>query len=161
MGVIRDRCGYNAKQLILDEKLSPFEALKILREHFSKGGAGEFARVSTLWNLITMDGAKGIGHYRSEIRRLWNRFAEIDSSLKIPEPHAVQKFIAGLPESFEPFVTSFNQNNKLIPKTENNRTVTNAVSLGEAMYAMLGTRLDIAYLVSVVSRFCANPTEAH
>lgn len=29
------------------------------------------------------------------------------------------------------------------------------------MYAMLGTRVDIAYAVSVVSRFGSNPTEDH
>ena len=29
------------------------------------------------------------------------------------------------------------------------------------MYAMLGTRPDIAYAVSVVSRFAAKPTQAH
>jgi hypothetical protein len=29
------------------------------------------------------------------------------------------------------------------------------------MYAMLGTRPDIAFAVSVVSRFAANPTAAH
>jgi hypothetical protein len=33
--------------------------------------------------------------------------------------------------------------------------------VGSLMYAMLGTRPDIAYSVSVVSRFCANPTETH
>ncbi|SMR55934.1 unnamed protein product [Zymoseptoria tritici ST99CH_3D1] len=34
-------------------------------------------------------------------------------------------------------------------------------AVGSLMYAMLGTRPDIAYSVSVVSRFCANPTEEH
>ena len=29
------------------------------------------------------------------------------------------------------------------------------------MYAMLGTRPDIAYAVSVVSRFAANPDQSH
>lgn len=29
------------------------------------------------------------------------------------------------------------------------------------MYAMLGTRLDIAYVVLVVSRFASNPTNEH
>lgn len=34
-------------------------------------------------------------------------------------------------------------------------------AVGLLMYAMLGTRPDIAFSVSVVSRFCANPTEEH
>jgi hypothetical protein len=29
------------------------------------------------------------------------------------------------------------------------------------MYAMLGTRLDIVYTVSIVSRFAANPDQSH
>lgn len=33
--------------------------------------------------------------------------------------------------------------------------------VGSLMYAMLGTRPDIAYSVSVVSRFASNPTEQH
>jgi len=34
-------------------------------------------------------------------------------------------------------------------------------AVGSLMYAMLGTRPDIAYAVSVVSRFAAKPTQAH
>jgi hypothetical protein len=34
-------------------------------------------------------------------------------------------------------------------------------AVGSLMYAMLGTRPDIAFAVSVVSRFASNPTEAH
>ena len=34
-------------------------------------------------------------------------------------------------------------------------------AVGSLMYAMLGTRPDIAFAVSVVSRFSSNPTEAH
>lgn len=34
-------------------------------------------------------------------------------------------------------------------------------AVGSLMYAMLGTRPDIAYAVSVVSRFSSNPTERH
>jgi hypothetical protein len=34
-------------------------------------------------------------------------------------------------------------------------------AVGSLMYAMLGTRPDIAYSVSVVSRYSSNPTEAH
>jgi hypothetical protein len=34
-------------------------------------------------------------------------------------------------------------------------------AVGSLMYAMLGTRPDLAYAVSVVSRFASNPTEAH
>ncbi|SMR62265.1 unnamed protein product [Zymoseptoria tritici ST99CH_1E4] len=133
LGIIRDRCGYNAKQLIL-RHADPFNALSTLSENFAKGGAGEFARISNLWNLITMDNSKGgISLYGSEVRRLWNRFAEIDPGLKIPEPHAVQKFIAGLPESFELFVTSFNQTRQLIPKTVNNTVEKTAVTLGEVI----------------------------
>lgn len=33
--------------------------------------------------------------------------------------------------------------------------------IGSLMYAMLGTRADIAYSVSVLSRYLANPTFAH
>jgi Reverse transcriptase (RNA-dependent DNA polymerase) len=34
-------------------------------------------------------------------------------------------------------------------------------AVGSLMYAMLGTRPDLAYAVSVISRFSANPTDAH
>jgi hypothetical protein len=34
-------------------------------------------------------------------------------------------------------------------------------AVGSLMYAMLGTRPDIAYAVSVVSRFAANPDQLH
>ncbi len=34
-------------------------------------------------------------------------------------------------------------------------------AVGSLMYAMLGTRPDIAYAVSLVSRYSANPTQAH
>ena len=34
-------------------------------------------------------------------------------------------------------------------------------AVGSLMYAMLGTRPDIAYAVLVVSRFSSNPTKAH
>jgi hypothetical protein len=34
-------------------------------------------------------------------------------------------------------------------------------AVGSLMYAMLGTRPDIAYAVSVVSRFAANPDQSH
>jgi hypothetical protein len=34
-------------------------------------------------------------------------------------------------------------------------------AVGSLMYAMLGTRPDIAYTVSVVSRFAANPDQSH
>ena len=34
-------------------------------------------------------------------------------------------------------------------------------AVGTLMYAMLGTRPDIAYAVSSVSRYAANPTLAH
>ena len=34
-------------------------------------------------------------------------------------------------------------------------------AVGSLMYAMLGTRPDIAFAVSVVSRYASNPTEAH
>jgi len=34
-------------------------------------------------------------------------------------------------------------------------------AIGSLMYAMLGTRPDIAYAVSLVSRYCANPDNAH
>jgi hypothetical protein len=34
-------------------------------------------------------------------------------------------------------------------------------AVGTLMYAMLGTRPDIAYAVSSVSRYAANPTKAH
>ncbi|KJK73492.1 hypothetical protein H634G_11271 [Metarhizium anisopliae BRIP 53293] len=36
-----------------------------------------------------------------------------------------------------------------------------AKAIGSLMYAMLGTRPDIAYAVSYCSRFLAKPTEAH
>jgi hypothetical protein len=34
-------------------------------------------------------------------------------------------------------------------------------AVGSLMYAMLGTRPDIAYTVSVVSRFATNPDQSH
>jgi hypothetical protein len=45
------------------------------------------------------------------------------------------------------------------PKTADIKWYQSAV--GSLMYAMLGTRPDIAYAVSVVSRFAAKPTQAH
>ena len=45
------------------------------------------------------------------------------------------------------------------PKTADIKWYQSAV--GSLMYAMLGTRPDIAYAVSVVSQFAAKPTQAH
>ena len=46
-----------------------------------------------------------------------------------------------------------------VASTDLRQTYQSAV--GSLMYAMLGTRPDIAFAVSVVSRFSSNPTEAH
>ena len=44
--------------------------------------------------------------------------------------------------------------------TEDSRTAYQS-AVGSLMFVMLGTRPDIAYAVSVVSRYGSNPNEAH
>ena len=64
-----------------------------------------------------------------------------------------------------PFTQGLHLSKDMGPKTDEERqrmrSIPYASAIGSLMYAMLCTRLDIAYAVSVTSRYQANPEEKH
>ena len=46
-------------------------------------------------------------------------------------------------------------------KLEDMSKVSNASAIGCLMYAMVCTKLDLAYVVSIISRYTVNPCKEH
>ena len=59
------------------------------------------------------------------------------------------------------FRLSSKQNPSIDKENEEMYKVPYVLAVGSLMYAMVFTRLDIAYLVGVVSRFLLNPGKKH
>lgn len=129
LGVIKDKCCYNAKDLI-KECTTPLDALEILEKNYSLSGDGEFKTLIEEWNQLTIQ-SEGVNAYGSEVRRLWNRFTQIHSKVTQDECFAVMKFITGLSSEFDMWQTTFMQTHNILPKTTGGVTV--QVTLADAI----------------------------
>lgn len=68
-------------------------------------------------------------------------------------------------EDCKPVATPFQSGNKLIKNTEESTSTTDIrdyqSAVGAIMYAMLGTRPDLAYAITILSQFSNNPSKEH
>jgi hypothetical protein len=207
MIALKQRLGNEAKALIAAGTYTNCQSIMDkLNERFKPQGAGAFIDLCDALNNMTLSSYSNLTEYTAEFRRIDKDINALDSSLALPMPYMIQRYLQGLGPQFTPFRKTFNQINSVIPLSGVNsisfdqtvlKTELDIASqsqdeiqtafyvkptskpaqedycctdelrqryqsaVGSLMYAMLGTRPDIAFAVSIVSRFASNPTGLH
>ena len=125
---IRNRCGYNARDLIKDKKTVKAK-LDALKSYFKPQGSGVFSELCRRFNDLTLSNCKSIAEYTEKLRKIVTEMAELHPSLKLPDPFVVQKFLQGLGSGYDVFQTTFNQTHNIIPEDNKTAVTFNATSL--------------------------------
>lgn len=114
LAAIRDRCGYNA-EAIVNECETAQRAFEELRAGYQPSGSGQYDKLCTKFNDISLSSCSGVGNFGSELRKIWEQMRAIDKSVALPEAFVVQKFLYGLGSEFHDFRTSFNLHYTIVP----------------------------------------------
>jgi hypothetical protein len=132
---IRSRCGLNAREEL--KGVSRVDvALAKLKSRFQPKGSAIFQQLDQNYTGLTLEQCKSVSEFAEKLRTARNEIHLLDETCKISEPHFVNKFLTGLGDSYNVFLTSFYQNNRLIPERDaQNVIIKDAVTFDEAVIA--------------------------
>jgi hypothetical protein len=132
---IRSRCGLNAREELKDVNRADV-ALDKLKRRFQPKGSAIFQQLNQNYTDLTLEQCKSVSEFAEKLRTARNEIHLLDKTCKISEPHFVNKFLTGLGDGYNMFLTSFYQNNLLIPERDTEDTITKeAVTFDDAVIA--------------------------
>ncbi|PVH90526.1 hypothetical protein DM02DRAFT_547631, partial [Periconia macrospinosa] len=132
---IRSRCGLNAREELKGVNRVD-TALAKLKSRFQPKGSAIFQQLDQNCTGLTLEQCKSVSEFAEKLRTARNEIHLLDESCKISEPHFVNRFLTGLGDSYNVFLTSFYQNNRLIPERDAQNVITkDAVTFDEAVIA--------------------------
>lgn len=121
-GLIRSRLGENAKQY-LEEKLPSandtpniYAMITALEDHYLPKGFAHFQTLLNTYNTLDLSNCGGgVSTYAEKLQRARIEIGKVHETCKIGDPLFLTKFLGGLGPNFDTFLTSFYNNNILIP----------------------------------------------
>jgi hypothetical protein len=137
MIALKQRLGNEAKALIAAGTYTNCQSIMDkLNERFKPQGAGAFIDLCDALNNMTLSSYSNLTEYTAEFRRIDKDINALDSSLALPMPYMIQRYLQGLGPQFTPFRKTFNQINSVIPLSG-----VNSISFDQTV---LKTELEIA-----------------
>ncbi|PVI00065.1 hypothetical protein DM02DRAFT_527827, partial [Periconia macrospinosa] len=132
---IRSRCGLNAREELKGVNRVDV-ALSRLKSRFQPKGSAIFQQLDQNYTSLTLDQCKSVSEFAEKLRTARNEIHLLDETCKISEPHFVNRFLTGLGDNYNVFLTSFYQSNRLIPERDAQNGITkDAVTFDEAVIA--------------------------
>lgn len=124
---IRNRLGYNGRQLIKSVIGDPQAMLDTIAKNYKPKGSGLYTELVRQLLGITIEPEGGVRQYEKDFRKVNAEIADLDPNSLLPQAFLVQLFLMGLGDSFEVFVTTYTQTHTLFGD--------NAVKFDEVTYA--------------------------
>ena len=132
---IRSRCGLNAREELKGVNQVD-AALAKLKSRFQPKGSAIFQQLDQNYANLTLEHCKSVSEFAEKLRTARNEIHLLDETCKISEPHFVNRFLTGLGDNYNVFLTSFYQNNQLIPERDAQNVITkDAVTFDETVIA--------------------------
>jgi hypothetical protein len=116
--LIDDFCNYRASTILEEAKTqgkSVVDALTVLEKEFKESGSGRYEELCAQFNDITLASCKNVAEYGSRLQQILDGMKAIHTTVELPEPFAVQKFLHGLGDRFSTFKTTFNLQFTIVP----------------------------------------------
>jgi hypothetical protein len=86
-----------------------------LEKEFKESGSGRYEELCAQFNDITLTSCKNVAEYGSRLQQILDGMKAIHTTVELPEPFAVQKFLHGLGDRFSTFKTTFNLQFTIVP----------------------------------------------
>lgn len=120
--LIRSRLGENAKQY-LEEKLSEagdnpniYAMITSLEAHYLPKGFAHFQSLLSTYDTLNLSNCGGgVSTYAEKLQKARTEIGKVHETCKIGDPLFLTKFLGGLGPDYDTFLTSFYNNNTLIP----------------------------------------------
>ena len=110
---IKTRCGQNARDLI--ENIHTQEGIwDKLTKHYKPQGTGMYMELLTQWDLCVKTPDVSIEEYARKFKANLTEQQGVDESLKLPEPYVIHRFMRGLGDEWQNFMTNLAANQILI-----------------------------------------------
>ncbi len=100
--VIRNRSGYNGRQIVADFTTVSTMIAKIVT-HYRPSGSGVFTSLDRTYQDLRLSDCTNVSEYAERLRKAKNKLLELDSCCTIGHPHFVNKFLAGLGPDYDVF----------------------------------------------------------
>lgn len=116
--LIDDFCNYRASTILEEAKKaskSLVDGLAALESEFKGSGSGRYEELCIQFNDITLASCSSVAEYGSKFQQILDGMKAVHTTVELPEPFTVQKFLYGLGDAFSTFKTTFNLQFTIVP----------------------------------------------
>jgi hypothetical protein len=86
-----------------------------LESEFKGSGSGHYEELCIQFNDITLASCSSVAEYGSKFQQILDGMKAVHTTVELPEPFTVQKFLYGLGDAFSTFKTTFNLQFTIVP----------------------------------------------
>jgi len=135
LGILEHRLSDNTSKLLKDKKVETLDkAFDKLKKVYQLKGSANFEKIYNIYQGITLAQCKTITNFANKLHKAFEDLKALDTDVELSEHFLVLKFLTGLGPAFNHFQSTFNQNNTLLAKRDENNNITRAsVTLSEAI----------------------------
>ncbi|KAF2395613.1 hypothetical protein EJ06DRAFT_462022, partial [Trichodelitschia bisporula] len=97
-----------------------------LEQHYKPSGSAYFRNLDRKYQELRLADCKDVTDFAQRLGHAYHELVALDASVKLSEHFLVNKFLNGLGEDYDNFITAFEQNNCLLPLRNAEKAITTA-----------------------------------